>query len=284
LRKRQRRHEFRKKIPLRPYLLPIFAEFLAILLTAHCWPLKAARKPMEAEMNSPDASMTRPRRRGQAPWQASLAVCGICVLGFTAALPAVSAQAQFLRSWGWHPDEGPPPIPPDDVGQPSPPTWHATAPAPGPMPQTNWRPVPESPLPISVAEIRHRASLAGFHLIGMPHLKAGVYVAFGEDAHGALHHLAFDAFDGTLIENERAEVTAKAVPTHPAPQAVTPTAVAPTAVTPTPAAPAKPAAATPSPSATPTTPSVEADDLSPIKPQPGVKLGPKPTDPNLDKD
>lgn len=221
-----------------------------------------------------------------APFGAALALSFVVA----AALSAAPAQAQFLRSWGWHPDEGPPPIPPDDIGRPPPPTWRARVPANEPPP--GWHVGPEGvpePSPISVAEIRHKASTAGFRLLGTPHLKGRVYVAFGEDAHGSLHHLAYDAYEGRLVENEAAEATAKESP-HPAiatPAAGTAatgaTAVAPAAPTPQPApAPAAKTAAT-APNAAPKDNAVTARELSPIEPQPGIKHV-SPGDPDIDKD
>lgn len=221
-----------------------------------------------------------PCRRG-AGWKAAgLAGLGLLALGFTASLPVARAEAQSLRSWSWHADEGPPPIPPDDVGR-RPASWRVTT-----------RDMPSGPVPVT--EIRRRASLAGLRLVGTPYRQGRVYIAFGEDTHGLLHHLAFDAYEGTLVENETSGVAAKAHPAHPA--SVSPPAPPhpslPSQATKAPPSPAAPSPALPSPAppspdkaaavASPTTET--AKQLSPIKPQPGLKAAPTPQDSDIDKD
>ncbi len=257
-------------------------------------------------MTGSDECLANMPCRRRAGWKAAgLAGLGLLALSFTASLPVPSAQAQSLRSWWWHADEGPPPIPPGDVGQRSA-SWHAAAPN-----------MTSGPVPL--AEIRRRASLAGLRLLGTPHLKGRVYIAFGKDTHGLLHHLAFDAYEGTLVENETSDVTAKAAPAHPAsvgppapqhpppPSQATKAPASPAPASPAPASPAaaspalaspaaaSPAAASPAPAspappspdkaATAASPTTEtARELSPIKPQPGLKAAPTPQDSDIDKD
>jgi hypothetical protein len=126
-----------------------------------------------------------------------------------------------------------------------------------------------------LAEIRRRASLAGLRLLGTPHRQGRVFIAFAEDTQGLLHHLAFDAYEGTIVENEITSVKAKTAPAHPA--AVTPLTrpVLPAQVTGASPAPEKP---------TTTAPAVAATDLSPIRPKPGTRPAPTPQDPDIDKD
>ena len=182
-------------------------------------------------------------RTAQAHWRgcAGRRPLGFAGLGFmafcaTAGLLGASAQAQSLRSWEWHADEGPPPIPPGNVGRQA----------------ASYRAVP-------LATIRHHANLAGFHLVATPHRKDNVYVAFGEDTHGLLHRLVFDAHEGILVKNETSDIREKVSPIHPA---------------------AGPSAR--SHLASP--PTVTARELSPIEPQPGVKTAPGLKDGTVDKD
>jgi len=190
---------------------------------------------------------------------------GFLALGLTAGLPVTSAQAQFFRGWGWQADDGPPPIPPRDVGRP-PGYWRA------PPPETIYHVVP-------VDEIRRRASRVGLHLLATPHRKGDVYIAFGEDAHGLLHRLVFDVYEGRLVKNETSDIRAKAQPIHPATNA---SAQAPRA---RPAqAHATPAAANTPAAAAASAPTVTARELSPIEPQPGVKRAPRLKDSEIDKD
>jgi hypothetical protein len=154
-------------------------------------------------MNGSDARKARNADRRRAGWKAGVLASLISsVLGLTVGLYAAPAQAQFFRDWWWNADEGPPPIPPGDVGRRAMPR-HATA------PDKEYGFVP-------LAEIRHRASLLGLRLVAAPRRNGHVYVAFAEDTHGLLHHLAFDAHRGTLIENETSNVMLKAKPNHPA--------------------------------------------------------------------
>lgn len=237
------------------------------------------------------ASKTLHARR-RASKSAGLMSLGALALVLTAGIPAHPAQAQFLRWWWWHRDEGPPPIPPGYVGR-----HHET-----------WRDVqPTARHPVSVAEMRHKASGFGLRLLGTPHRQGRVFVGFGEDPRGVVHHLVFDAYEGTLIANETTSVKAKApkAAEHPnsapvesrkstpvesrkvaappqAPAPATATAKAP-APAPAPAA-AHPAAMTasaaaPAPQAPPTpAPSSTDKDLSPIRPKPGPHTTTTPAD------
>jgi len=241
---------------------------------------------------------------------------GFAVLAasLAATLFAPAAEAQFLRSWHWHSDEGPPPIPPANVGTPRP--WHPAEP----------RPTSDT---VSLEELHRKADEMHLRLIAKPHRQGHVFIAFAKDSQGVLHHLVFDADAGTLLENgavsANPKLKANATPT-PANAAPTTIAAAP-AVKPNPAeAAAKPApivtkvpakvATTPAPaiakvpdkkpapavakaaaksenpasvaatSPPKTVPSSVADqeDLTPIRPQPAWAAGPTPQDPNIDKD
>ena len=206
------------------------------------------------------AARTPPARRAR--WTtAGLIGLGALAFGLTASLPAQPAQAQFFRWWWWHRDEGPPPIPPGYVGH-----RHAT-----------WRDVEPTPQrPVSVTDIRRRAEGLGLRLLGTPHREGRVYVAFGEDRHGLLHHLTFDAYEGTLIENQATSLKPKAakrpeptevrkvmLPPRPAPKAPA------DPVAPTTASIAPPPAPAPVSNAASSSSSLNARDLSPIHPQPG---------------
>lgn len=182
--------------------------------------------------------------------KALLAVCGVLALGLSAGLHVTPAQAQFRGFWAPDDDGYPPPIPPGAIGH----RREAWAPPPyveeeGPPPMEDERgPMERAPgmerMPASIAELRRRATLAGLKLLGTPHRRGDVFVAFGQDSHGAIHHLTFNAYEGRIVENE-VSTTAKAAPAKPAAPAaaaVTPTKPnAPAAATAT-AAPAKPAA------------------------------------------
>lgn len=213
------------------------------------------------------ASATLRARRPN--WKtAGLMGLGALALGFAAGIPAQPAQAQFLRWWWWHRDEGPPPIPPGYVGH---------------RPHQSWRDVEPMPRhPVSLAEMRHKASGFGLRLLGTPHREGRVFVAFGEDSRGILHHLAFDAYEGTLVENETTSIKAKTTeakapkadehPVAAAPRKVTapPQAPAPASSHPAPAmtaSAATPPQTPPAPAAAPSTPN--DGDLSPIRPKPG---------------
>lgn len=224
------------------------------------------------------ASATLRARRPK--WTAAgLIGFGALALGFAAGLPAQPAQAQFLRWWWWHSDEGPPPIPPGYVG-------HR---------HQSWRDVqPTARRPVSLAEMRHKASGFGLRLLGTPHRQGRVFVAFGEDSRGVVHHLAFDAYEGTLVENETTSIKAKTIKAKAPKAAEGPVAAAPPKVaappqapTPAPAsshpAPAMTASAAtprpqtpPAPTAAPSTPNDR--DLSPIRPQPGSDATPSHSD------
>jgi hypothetical protein len=203
---------------------------------------------------------------------AGLTGLGALALGLTMSLPAQPAQAQFLRWWWWHRDEGPPPIPPGNVGN-GPAHWRDAVPGPAPAPH-----------PVSIAEIRRRTGGLGLRLLGAPHRQGRVYVAFGEDAQGMLHHLTFDAYEGTLIENQTSPIKAKAVPTKPLAKPVETRAVeAPPHPTPI----AKRPAATPNPASTVTaarTPPASTTARTTARaassdPTPLVKTPPAPTSP-----
>lgn len=232
-------------------------------------------------MTGSDECLANMLCRRRAGWKAAgLAGLGLLALGFTASLPVPSAQAQSLRSWSWHADEGPPPIPPDDVGR-RPASWPAAA------PNIDYGTV-------SVAEIRHRTSLLGLRLLAAPRRNGHVYIAFAKDAQGQLHHLAFDAHAGTLLENVTSGVVAKAELGHPAaangpaaaprplPSQATKAPPSPTPPSPTPASPAPPSPDKAAAGASPTTET--ARELSPIRPQPGLKPAPTPQDSDIDKD
>jgi hypothetical protein len=113
-------------------------------------------------------------------------------------------------------------------------------------------------------------------------------VAFGEDARGLLHHLTFDAYQGTLIENDTTSVKAKTVkrpaskevqkvklPPRPAPEA--PVAPTTASIAPTPA----PAPASKSSSSSS---ALNARDLSPIHPEPGSHPAPGPQTSDAEKE
>lgn len=235
--------------------------------------------------------------------QACIAGLGILAIGLLVA-PMTAAGAQALGGI-WNPDYvgGPPPIPPRDVNGGRPTAWAAPPPPPGyyngyppapysrnpPVPYNNASPSPfASPLPtplrVSLAEMRRKASALGLHLIGTPHRQGRVYIAFAEDSHGLLHHLTFDAYEGTLTENETTTVTAKPV-AHPA-------SLNTGTVNPGPANQEDQHPATNSQSGTaqqasqpkPVPPSSDEtdQDLSPIKPKPGIK--PPLPDDQIDKD
>lgn len=228
------------------------------------------------------ASATLRARRPK--WKAAgLIGFGALALGFAAGLPAQPAQAQFLRWWWWHKDEGPPPIPPGYVGHHHHQSWRDVE----PMPRH----------PVSLAEMRHKASGFGLRLLGTPHRQGRVFVAFGEDSRGVVHHLAFDAYEGTLVENETTSIKAKTIqakapkttapkttesPVAAAPQKVAapPQAPAPASSHPAPAMTASaatpPPQTPPAPTAAPSTPNDR--DLSPIRPQPGSDATPSHSD------
>ncbi|MGO9134848.1 MAG: hypothetical protein ACLP8A_12500 [Methylovirgula sp.] len=231
--------------------------------------------------------------------RATLTICSLLALGFVAALPMPAAQAQFFRRF-WAPDyDGyPPPVPPRDVGRR--PTAYMPPPEMAP-------PAGEASLPVSITEIRRHATVAGLKLLGTPHRKGDLYIAFGEDSHGQMHHLTFDAYDGRIIENEVSTTAIKAAPPHPAATATapthpaapaataaispttpptTPTAVAPHLASPHPTSPAQAGTSAVSSDKTLPAPSVTAkdDDLSPIKPQPGTHAVPHLPNGEIDKD
>lgn len=181
--------------------------------------------------------------------KALLAICGVLVLGSAAGLPATSAQAQFFR---WGPDDdGYRPVPPRDIGHRRE-AWGA----PPPYVEEE-RPPGMERMPIPITELRHRATLAGLKLLGTPHRRGDVYVGFGEDSHGAVHHLTFDAYEGRIIENEVSTTAAKATPAKPATPptaAVSPAKPSAPAAAAATAAPAKPAAASAKAAALPAKP------------------------------
>lgn len=168
------------------------------------------------------------------PSKAWLALCGALAFGLAAGVSATAAQAQFFRHF-WAPDDDgyPPPIPPREIGH------HREAWAPPPPYVEETPPPGMERMPLPTSELRRRATLAGLKLLGTPHRKADVFVGFGEDSQGRLHHLTFDAYDGRIVENEVSTTAAKAAPGKPA-------APAATAVTPPkPSAPAATATAAP---------------------------------------
>ena len=239
--------------------------------------------------------------------QACIAGLGLLAAGFLVA-PVTPAGAQALGGI-WDPDYvgGPPPIPPRDINGGRPTAWASPPPPPGyynygypPAPYSRNAPVPyntaspspfASPLPtplrVSIAEMRRKASALGLHLVGTPHRQGRVYVAFAEDSHGLLHHLTFDAYEGTLTENEATTVTAKPV-AHPASlntgtvNPANPASAGQEA--PHPATNSQSSAAQQTSQQKPVSPSsAETDqDLSPIKPKPGTK--PPLPDDQIDKD
>ncbi len=216
-------------------------------------------------MNGSDKRlMDVPCRRRRERKAAGLATFGFLALGFTAGLPAPAAQAQFFGWWSWHADEGPPPLPPRDIGRSAKPRRATGA-------DVSHRLVP-------LAEIRRRASSLGLRLVATPHRQGHVYIGFGEDTQGLLHRLAFDAHEGRLIENVTSGVRAKTRPAQPASIAppAPPHPAAPTQATKTPAPPDKPAAAAAS--------TVTARELSPITPEPRYLATPAPRDSDADKD
>lgn len=205
-------------------------------------------------MNSSNASAAQARGRRCKGHQAlGFVGLGFLAFGFTAGLAVPPTEAQFLRSWTWDADEGPPPMPPGYVGQ---------------------RAASSSAVPS--AEIRRRANLAGLRLLAAPHRKGDVYIAFGTDAHGLLHRLTFDAHHGTLIENQTSGGGTKE-------QAIDPTASPAATPHQPPSSQAMTASPAPDKAAAPS-PTVTARELSPIEPQPGLKAAPTPKDSDIDKD
>jgi hypothetical protein len=116
-------------------------------------------------------------------------------------------------------------------------------------------------------------------------------VAFGEDARGLLHHLTFDAYEGTLIENETTSVKAKTLK-RPAPTEVRkvklpprPAPKAPEArAAPTTASIAPPPAPAPASKSTSSSSALNARDLSPIHPEPGSHPAPGPQTSDAEKE
>lgn len=207
--------------------------------------------------------------------KALLAICGALALGLAAGLPATSAQAQYRGFWAPDYDGYPPPIPPRDIGH-----RHREAWAPPPpyveeeAPPQMERPAGMERMPIPVSELRHRATLAGLKLLGTPHRRGDVYVGFGEDSHGAIHHLTFNAYEGRIIENEVSTTAAKAAPAKPAtpPSAAvapakpsTPAATTATAAPTKPATPVKAATVSAKPAAAPAA-TATAHSASPAQP------------------
>ncbi|QXX74632.1 hypothetical protein [Methylovirgula sp. HY1] len=220
-------------------------------------------------MNRSDERAAAPLSRKRSGRKAvGFASLGFLALGLTVSLPVTCAQAQFFRGWGWQADDGPPPIPPRDVGRP-PGYWR------GPPPETIYPAYSAVP----VDEIRRRASRVGLHLLATPHRKGDVYIAFGEDAHGLLHRLVFDAHEGRLVKNDTVDIKAKTQPIQPAiPASAQVPRARPAQARAAPAAANTPAAAAAS------APTVTARELSPIEPQPGVKPAPRLKDSEIDKD
>jgi hypothetical protein len=202
--------------------------------------------------------------------KALLAICGILALGLVAGLPATSAQAQFRGFWAPDDDGYPPPIPPRDIGH----RREAWAPPPyveEERPQRMERAPEMERMPIPISELRHRATLAGLKLLGTPHRRGDLYVGFGEDSHGAIHHLTFDAYEGRIVENEVSTTAAKTAPAKPA--TPPPTAAVTPAKPRSPAAtgvPAK-AAALPKPAAAPPAATATTHSASPAQIEPAVK-------------
>lgn len=251
----------------------------------------------------------KPRLQRISTSRAGIAGLGILALGFLVAPVTSSAGAQALGGI-WNPDYdgGPPPIPPRDVNGGRPTAWAAPPPPPpgyynsyppapysrtAPVPYTSEPPSPyasqvPTPLRVSISEMRRRASAVGLRLVGTPHRQGRVYIAFAEDSHGVLHHLTFDAYEGTLTENEPTTVTAKPV-AHPA--SLNTGTVNPASANPDVQHPATNSqtnspgtAAQQASQQKPVAPSsAQTDqDLSPIKPKPGMK--PPLPDDQIDKD
>lgn len=249
-------------------------------------------------MNDSDARKQRLQRNSKS--QACTAGLAVLALGFLVA-PVTQVGAQALGGI-WNPDYvgGAPPIPPRDVGH-RPMAWAAPPPPPSyyypPAPYSSSPPVPynspppapyASPLPtplrVSVADMRRKANAAGLRLVGTPHREGRVYIAFGEDSHGLLHHLTFDALDGTLTENEPTSLAVKPVAR---PASLNTGSVNPAPATQEvqhPSTTSQGNAAQQAAQQKPVSPSsTQMDqDLSPIKPKPGTK--PPLPDNEIDKD
>lgn len=261
-------------------------------------------------MNGSAAGKKRRSSKELPNWRAASRTClagsAILALNLAAGL-AAPAAAQGI----WDPDyvPGPPPIPPGNVGVGRPTAWAAPPPPPPysyypPAPYSSRPPTPyyyggnppptpynaPAPLRVSVAEMRRIAEAEGLRLLGTPHRQGRVYVAFAEDERGLLHHLAFDAYAGTLVENEATGVSAKPV-AHPASLKTETTTLSPKPNvnlddqsknwTKNPAS--QQSSTTQQASQKPSSSSVKDQELSPIKPQPGVKTQPLP-DNEIDKD
>jgi hypothetical protein len=295
-------------------LLPNFAEFFTktcILGSVRhlpdrhpCATREVGGESQEADMIGSDAGKQKLQRTSKS--QACIAGLGLLALGFLVT-PVTCAGAQALGGV-WDPDYvgGPPPIPPRDVYTGRPTAWAAPPPPPGyyngnnayppapysrnaPVPYNNASPSPyasqmPTPLRVSIADMRRKASAIGLHLVGTPHRQGRVYIAFAEDSHGLLHHLTFDAYEGTLTENETSTVTAKPV-AHPASLNTGTVNPAPSnQEVQHPAPNSQSSGAAQQASQKPASPSSDQSDqdLSPIKPKPGVK--PPLPDDQIDKD
>jgi hypothetical protein len=203
-----------------------------------------------------------------------------------------------------------PPPPPYSYYPPAPysnrpptPYYYGGNPPPGPYDASTPYNAP-TPLRVSIAEMRRSAEAQGLRLLGTPHRQGRVYVAFAEDGRGLVHHLTFDAYEGALIDNEATGVSAKPVPHRASLNTETTTLSPKSSVNP------QTTAVSPKPSVNPDTQhknptsqtttqqstttqqaaqkalsssAVKDQELTPIKPQPGVKTSPLP-DSEIDKD
>jgi hypothetical protein len=204
-----------------------------------------------------------------------------------------------------------PPPPPYSYYPPAPysnrpptPYYSGGNPPPGPYDVSTPYNAP-TPLRVSIAEMRRNAEAEGLRLLGKPHRQGRVYVAFAEDGRGLVHHLTFDGYEGALIDNEATGVSAKPV-LHRASLNTETTTLSPkpsvnpqtTAVSPKPSVNPDGQHKNPTSQTTTTQQStttqqaaqkalsssaVKDQELTPIKPQPGVKTSPLP-DNEIDKD
>lgn len=129
----------------------------------------------------------------------ALGILGGVALGLAAGFPATPAQAQFFSWSWWSRNDGPPPIPPRDVGPPHG-HWHAAVP----------------PRLVALGEFRRQATRLGLHLVAKPRRTGAVYIAFATDGQGLLHHLAFDPRQGKIIDNGVSQIGVSQIGSKPA--------------------------------------------------------------------
>lgn len=72
---------------------------------------------------------------------------------------------------------------------------------------------------LTVADIRHRVSRLGLHLLAKPRRKDDIYLAEAAEPDGTGHRLVFDAEGGKLIENTTLPARKKRAASSPSPAA-----------------------------------------------------------------